>query len=126
MRAAAVETLMTKGRFEPSVAVAVAEAMDVTLQNAEPVTVPILDARLQGVRAEMNAGFQGLRAEVNERFQETNTRFAEVHGRIDLLEERMKRQELRLMLFTAAIVFANSHLGEVVTFIANVLRTLPK
>lgn len=68
---------------------AVAEALDMTLQNAQLVTVAQLD------------------------------------GQIKLLEERMKRLELRLMIWIAAVVFGNSHLGEVISFIASFLRTPP-
>jgi hypothetical protein len=147
MYPATVEILITKGRFEPAVAMAVAEALDMTLQNAQLVTVPILDARLAATEANLNARLAATEANLNARFAAaeaninarfaaaeatTNSRFASVEirlaefgGEVKLLEERMKRRELRYILCTAAIVFGNSHLGEVVSFIANLFRTLP-
>src|ERR1700753_3311013 len=46
MEADAVELLTTKGKFPMEQALAVAEAMDVTMGAKQWVTVPILDARL--------------------------------------------------------------------------------
>jgi len=52
---AAVELLIEKGRFEPQVALAVAEAMSITMTEAHIVTVPILDARISELKAELKA-----------------------------------------------------------------------
>jgi hypothetical protein len=45
-QAAAVDLLMNKGEFEPQVALAIAEAVAVTMAGMEVVTVPLLDARM--------------------------------------------------------------------------------
>jgi hypothetical protein len=52
LQAAAVEILIEKGRFEPEVALGIAEAIEASIMNAQLVTVPILDARLQEIKAE--------------------------------------------------------------------------
>jgi hypothetical protein len=48
LHAAAVE----KGRFEPEVALGIAQAIEASIMHAQLVTVPILDARLQELKAE--------------------------------------------------------------------------
>jgi hypothetical protein len=45
-QAAAIDLLMNKGQFEPQVAVAIAEAVALTMTEAQVVTVPVLDSRL--------------------------------------------------------------------------------
>lgn len=48
--ATAVEILIEKSRFDPKVALGIAEAIEASIMNAQLVTVPILDARLQDLR----------------------------------------------------------------------------
>ena len=60
MQAATVEVLVQKGKFDPQIAVALAEAIDMALNGSQLVTVPILDARV----ASINAKIENLRAEL--------------------------------------------------------------
>jgi hypothetical protein len=53
IHAEAVEMLVSKGKFEPQVAICIAEAIEVSMNRTQLVTVPILDARLQGLKAEL-------------------------------------------------------------------------
>ena len=53
MQASAVAVLVQKGRFDPPVALAIAEAIDMTLVNSQFVTVPVLDARIEAIRSEI-------------------------------------------------------------------------
>jgi len=57
MRISTVEILTEKAHFEPQVAVAVAEAIDEAIdtrsRDSQWVTVPILDARLSQLKAEL-------------------------------------------------------------------------
>ena len=53
IHAEAVEILVSKGRFEPQVAIGIAEAIEVSMNRTQLVTVPILDARLQELKAEL-------------------------------------------------------------------------
>ena len=64
IHAEAVEILVTKGRFEPKVAIGIAEAIEVTMTLAQLVTVPVFDARLQELRLEFKAEFQAFRHEM--------------------------------------------------------------
>lgn len=57
MQAATVEILTHKAKFSPEVALAVAEAMDDAIgfyaRHTQPITVPILDARLGDLKSEL-------------------------------------------------------------------------
>ncbi len=53
LHAATVGILVEKAKFEPEVALGVAEAIELAMTQAQFVTVPILDARLHGVSAEI-------------------------------------------------------------------------
>src|SRR5262249_42189488 len=56
--------LVRKAQFKPEAAVAIAEAIDMAIINAEVVTVPLLDGRLATVRAELKGDIAALRAEL--------------------------------------------------------------
>ena len=64
IHAQAVEILVTKARFEPEVALGVAEAMEVSMTLAQLVTVPVLDARLQELRYEIEVSLEKTKAEL--------------------------------------------------------------
>jgi hypothetical protein len=53
IQAATVGILIEKSKFEPEVALGVAEAIDLAMTQAQFVTVPILDARLHEIRTEL-------------------------------------------------------------------------
>jgi hypothetical protein len=58
MQAATVEILTQKAKFAPQVALAIAEAIDDAIgnyaHNTQPVTVPILDARLAELKSDLS------------------------------------------------------------------------
>jgi hypothetical protein len=54
-QAETVELLVKKANFQPHVALAVAEAIDHSIRDSQFVTVPILDARLGELKAELKA-----------------------------------------------------------------------
>jgi hypothetical protein len=71
LHAEAVEILIEKGRFEPEVALGIAEAIEASIMNAQLVTVPILDARLQELKADIRISqmsletkMEGIKAEL--------------------------------------------------------------
>lgn len=70
MQALTVEILVNKGKFQPEVAIAVAEAMDQAIVHADLVTVPILDSRLAVFKSE----FAAFKAEIEARFATLQTR----------------------------------------------------
>ncbi len=60
MEALAMDKLVEKGDLSPQVALAVAEALDITIKAANLVTVPMLDARFAQQDAKMEARFSSI------------------------------------------------------------------
>jgi hypothetical protein len=91
MKAATVEILIEKAHFEPRVAVAIAEAMDEAIdtknRDAQPVTVPILEARFMASEARVNARFAASEAKIDAQFAASeakiDARFAASEARVD-------------------------------------------
>jgi hypothetical protein len=83
MQPAVIDLLSVKGKFSTEQALVLAEAIDMTIEKAQLVTVPILDARLAVVtgridrtdgridrlEAEMKAGFAALEARMEAKMQ---------------------------------------------------------
>lgn len=94
-KAATVDLLVKKARFEPQVAMAVAEAIDHAMNDSQFVTVPVLDARLSEFRAEVRADLLRLDHKIDTRFSEldrkmdagfagTKVAFAEIDRKIEV------------------------------------------
>lgn len=134
MQAETVKTLVGKARFQPDVAVAIAEAMDQAISSADLVTVLILDARFAKADAKVSARFAEAEAKVNARFAEADakfaTRFAEAEARISArfaevdarflalearIDAKLARMETRLILWILAINVGNSYLPQIVS-----------
>jgi alpha-glucosidase (family GH31 glycosyl hydrolase) len=64
VHAEAVEILVHKAHFEPEVALGVAEAIEVSINLTQVVTVPVLDARLQELRHDIKSDFAEVRADM--------------------------------------------------------------
>ena len=100
IQAAAVEVLMEKGRFESSVAVAIAEAVDMTIAAYQIVTVPVLDLRLGELRAEFKVEMARLRAEFKEDIASLR---AELSGEIAQSRAELVRWVFLVMLGNVAL-----------------------
>jgi hypothetical protein len=68
MEAVAMDKLVEKGDLSPQVALAVAEALDITIKAANLVTVPMLDARFAQQDAKMEARFSSIEKSMEARF----------------------------------------------------------
>lgn len=64
LNAVAVELLIDKGGFEPRIALGIAEAIETSMTQAQIVTVPILDARLQELKALLEIKIESTKAEL--------------------------------------------------------------
>jgi hypothetical protein len=73
LHAEAVSILIEKGRFEPEVALSIAEAIEVSVVHAQFVTVPILDARVQELKAETRVSLMSLETKLSASIQELKT-----------------------------------------------------
>jgi hypothetical protein len=64
MHAATVELLVQKAHLDTDTALAIATAIDMALQNAQLVTVAVLDARFFAFEDKMDAALQKTKAEL--------------------------------------------------------------
>jgi len=82
LHAATVGILVEKAKFEPEVALGVAEAIEPAMTQAQFVTVPILDARLHGVSAEIRVLEGKLDASTQRLGAELNAKLAEMEAKL--------------------------------------------
>jgi hypothetical protein len=130
LSATAVEILIDKGRFEPEVALGIAEAIETTMTKSEFVTVPILDARLHELRADTRMSLLSLEHKMDARFQDLKTgmdrRFAETDARVDRkcgdLELKMERIKADLVRWVFLVMLGNVALSAGATAALNHLR----
>jgi hypothetical protein len=96
LHAAAVEILIEKGRFEPTVALGITEAIEASVMHAQFVTVPILDARLQAITADIRISAMSLENKLSASFQELKSNILALEAKVDLklgdLESRVDRK----------------------------------
>jgi hypothetical protein len=97
LHAAAVGILIEKAKFEPEVALGIAEAIEASIMYAQLVTVPIFDARLQELKSDI------LRS-------------------IAELETRMERAKAELVRWVFLVMFGNVALTAGVTAMLNAFR----
>ena len=87
MHAATVELLVQKAHLDPDTALAIATAIDMALQNAQLVTVAVLDARFAAFEAKIDARFAAFEARIDARFAafeaKVEARFAASEAKID-------------------------------------------
>lgn len=117
LHAETVEILIGKAHFEPAVALGVAEAIESAMTRAQFVTVPILDARLHEVHAEirvlegkMEASIKELKVEfkaaMDTRFAELDTKFAKMETKLAEVEAKLVRWVFLVMLGNVALSLA--------------------
>jgi len=82
-----------KRNFSSEQALALAEAMDTVIEEAQLVTVPILDSRMGVIDtrfAQIDVRFEKMEARMEARFAKVDARFDAVNTRIDGVEARLK------------------------------------
>jgi len=90
IQAATVGILIEKSKFEPEVALGVAEAIDLAMTQAQFVTVPILDARIHEIKTELRVLAEKVDTKLDtSTYQADMQRFsAEFNARLAALEAR--------------------------------------
>ena len=83
IHAEAVDVLVRKGRFEPDVALGVAEAIEVSITLAQLVTVPILDSRVQDLKNEIQAVRADVKVDLGKEVGRLDKTIATEVGRLD-------------------------------------------
>jgi hypothetical protein len=110
-QAATVDSLIKKGKFEPQVAMAIAEAIDNAMSDSQLVTVPILDARFADHRAEIRGDLLRLENKIDSVSaaldKKIDVSFATLAGKMDVsvaklgeLNERTKAELVRWVFVT--------------------------
>src|SRR3954471_1678760 len=82
IHAEAVEILVRKSRFEPEVALGVAEAIEVSINLAQLVTVPVLDARVHELKTEIQAFRLEFKTELAQGLGNLSTEIQKVNGNL--------------------------------------------
>jgi hypothetical protein len=99
MHAATAELLVQKAHLDPDTALAIATAIDMALQNAQLVTVAVLDARFAAAEAKTDARFTALEAKIDGRFTaaeaKTDARFAASEAKMNAALEKTKAELVR-------------------------------
>jgi hypothetical protein len=135
LHAATVEILVEKAKFEPEVALGVAEAIELAMTQAQFVTVPILDARLHEVSAEIcvlegkldastkehKADMQRLSADLDAKL---NAQSAKMDTQFAKMETKLAEMEAKLVRWVFLVMLGNAALSLAVTTVLNALKTL--
>lgn len=134
MHAATVELLVQKAHLEADVALAIAEAIDMSVNNAQLVTIPVFDSRvaaLQGdidtrfttLKADIDSRFAAFRAEMDSRFTtfraEMDVRFAALEAKIDTGLEKTKAELVRWVFL---VMLGNVALSAGATALLNAIQ----
>ena len=115
MHAATIELLVNKAHLEPDIAVAFAEAMDMSVANAQLVTIPVLDARFATFEARMESRF----AAVDARFARVDSQFNEIRAELDAKLEKCKADLVRWVFL---VMLGNVALSAGATAILNAIQ----
>jgi hypothetical protein len=121
LHAATVEILIEKAKFEPEVALGVAEAIELAMTQAQFVTVPILDARIHEVRAEIRVLEGKLDASTKEHKADMQRLAAELNAKI---ETKLAEMEARLVRWVFLFMLGNVALSLAATTVLNAFKTL--
>jgi hypothetical protein len=132
MHAATVELLVQKAHLEPDTALAIATAIDMALQNAQLVTVAILDARFMAFEAKMDARFAAvdsrfgaLEAKMDARFTaleaKVDARFVAAEAKWDAALEKTKAELVRWVFL---VMLGNVALSVAANAVLNALQHL--
>ena len=109
---AAVDVLIEKGKFEPYVALAVAEAIDTAMAQSQIVTVPILDERLAELKADTRIALVSLKSHLEKRIDH-------LEKKIEVSNERTKAELVRWVFL---VMLGNVALSAGATALLNVLQ----
>jgi uncharacterized small protein (DUF1192 family) len=89
------------------------------LNNAQLVTVAVLDARLSLLKAEIGARFAALKAEMDARFAAIDSRFSAFEAKIDAALEKTKAELVRWVFL---VMLGNVALSVAANAVVNALQ----
>jgi hypothetical protein len=121
MHAATVELLIQKAHLDPDTALAIATAIDMALQNAQLVTVAVLDARFVAFEAKVDARFAAFEAKIDARFSAVDARFVALEARMDAALQKTKAELVRWVFL---VMLGNVALSVAANAVVNALQHL--
>jgi hypothetical protein len=124
LHAATVGILAEKAKFEPEVALGVAEAIELAMTQAQFVTVPILDARLHGVSAEIRVLEGKLDASSKKHKADVQRLGAELDAKLAKMDTKLAQMEARLVRWVFLVMLGNVALSLAATTVLNAFKTL--
>jgi len=95
MHAATVKLLVQKAHLDPDTALAIATAIDMALQNAQLVTVAVLDARFTAFEAKIDARFVAVDARFVALEAKVEARFTASEAKTEAALQKMKAELVR-------------------------------
>lgn len=108
MHAETVELLNAKGKFTSEQAVTLATAIDMRIEKAQLVTVPVMDARFAAVDARfaaVDARFAKLEAKMDSGFASIGARMDSLAASMDVRFVEM-RSDLKMQRWTMRLIIA--------------------
>src|ERR1700722_18971375 len=136
MHAATVEILVQKAHLDPDTALAIATASDMALQNAQLVTVNILDARFSAFEARIDARFAAAEAKTDARFAaweaKTDARFSAAEAKMDArfaaseakMNAALEKTKAELVRWVFLVMLGNVALSVAANAVVNALQHL--
>jgi hypothetical protein len=121
LHATAVGILIEKARFEPEVALGIAEAIEASIMHAQFVTVPIFDARLQELKAETRVSLMNIESKLSASVQELKSDILRSSAE---LETRMERTKAEIVRWVFLVMLGNVALTAGATAVLNAFRHL--
>jgi hypothetical protein len=121
MHAATVELLIQKAHLDPDTALAIATAIDMALQNAQLVTVAVLDARFVAFEAKVDARFAAFEAKIDARFSAVDARFVALEAKMDAALQKTKAELVRWVFL---VMLGNVALSVAANAVVNALQHL--
>jgi len=130
IHAATVGILIEKSKFEPEVALGVAEAIDLAMTQAQFVTVPILDARLHEIKTELRVLADKVDTKLDtSTYKADMQRFsAEFNAKLTTLDAKLDTKlaelEARLVRWVFLVMLGNVALSLAANTLTNALKSL--
>jgi len=130
IHAATVGILIEKSKFEPEVALGVAEAIDLAMTQAQFVTVPILDARLHEIKTELRVLADKVDTKLDtSTYKADMQRFsAEFNAKLTTLDAKLDTKlaelEARLVRWVFLVMLGNVALSLAANTLMNALKSL--
>jgi hypothetical protein len=121
LHAATVGILIEKSKFEPEVALGVAEAIDLAMTQAQYVTVPILDARLSEIRSDLRVLESKFESKLDATTKELKSDMQRLSAEFD---RKLAELEAKLVRWVFLVMLGNVALSLAANTVVNAFKSL--